>query len=199
MDLDPNRDVMERHIRLLTDPWREGGLSALMELRCLKPSNPASPLKFDPSDEDFLDDSLTKAVALNQSGWNIYVCVNPISSLHVGPANDDSIIAAYFAFADADDGQAAAKIQSADKQPDFYVQTGTNPTLRLHAYWRVEDVPDLETWKELQKKLISSFGSDPAIINPSRIMRLAGTVSYPSEGKRQRGYTPELTILKEMM
>lgn len=199
MDLEPNRDVMERHIQLLARPWLEDGVSALIELRCLKPKNPPASHKFDPADDDFLDDTLTKVVALNQNGWNVYVCVNPINNQHIGPANDASIVGAHFAYADADDGQVAARILSAPKQPDFYVQTGTAPTLRLHAYWQVKGIPDLAAWKQLQQRLIATFGSDPAIINPSRIMRLAGTISYPSETKRQRGYVPELTVLQEMM
>lgn len=199
MDLEPNRDAMERHIQLLAKPWLEDGVSALMELRCLKPPTHTDCYKFDPADDDFLDDALTKAMALNQNGWNVYICVNPINRQHEGPANDASIVGAYFAYADADDGQVAARILSASKQPDFYVQTGTAPTLRLHAYWQIEGIPDLEAWKPLQQRLIATFGSDPTITNASRIMRLAGTISYPSETKRQRGYTPELTVLKEMM
>ena len=49
----------------------------------------------------------------------------------------------------------------------------------------------------MQKHLIAKFDSDEAICNPSRIMRLAGTVAYPSVDKKQRGYVPEITLLKE--
>jgi hypothetical protein len=37
------------------------------------------------------------------------------------------------------------------------------------------------------------------VINPSRIMRIAGTVSYPSQSKVTKGYIPELvTFISEV-
>ena len=67
----------------------------------------------------------------------------------------------------------------------------------MHAYWSISDVPSLKLWTELQSRLIEYFGSDPASKNPSRIMRLAGTISYPTERKILRGYSPEITYLLE--
>ena len=36
MILEYNRSAIERHIDLLTKPWIEDGLSALLEIRCLQ-------------------------------------------------------------------------------------------------------------------------------------------------------------------
>ena len=44
--------------------------------------------------------------------------------------------------------------------------------------------------------MIRSLNTDPSIHNPDRIMRVAGTVSWPHEGKIDRGYVPELTSIK---
>ena len=197
MTLEHNRSAIERHIELLTQPWIEDGLSALLELRCLKVGGGSKSIYVDPTDDDLLDDAITKVCDLNQAGWNGYVCVNPMDNTNVGPANDEAIVGAYFVFADADDGEASKRLLASSLQPDFYVQTGSTPTQRLHAYWRVDYILDLDNWKVMQEHLVANFGSDPAICNPSRIMRLAGTVAYPSETKRTRGYIPELTLLKE--
>ena len=197
MTLEHNRSAIERHIELLTQPWIEDGLSALLELRCLKVGGGSKSIYVDPTDDDLLDDAITKVCDLNQAGWNGYVCVNPMDNTNVGPANDEAIVGAYFAFADADDAEASEQLLASQVRPDFFVQTGAVPTLRLHAYWSIEGIPDLDNWQVMQKRLITKFGSDKAICNPSRVMRLAGTVAYPSETKRTRGYIPELTLLKE--
>jgi len=197
MILEYNRSAVERHIDLLTQPWIEDGLSALLEIRCLKVGGGSKSIYVDPTDADFLDDAITKVCDLNQAGWNAYICVNPMDNTNVGPANDEAIVAAYFVFADADDGKASQQLLASHVQPDFYVQTGTVPTQRLHAYWRIDGIPDLDDWQVMQKRLITKFGSDKAICNPSRVMRLAGTVAYPSKTKEIRGYVPETTLLKE--
>ena len=197
MILEYNRSAIERHIDLLTKPWIEDGLSALLEIRCLKVGGGSKSIYVDPTDDDLLDDAITKVCDLNQAGWNGYVCVNPMDNTNVGPANDEAIVGAYFVFADADDGEASKQLLASNVKPDFYVQTGSTPTQRLHACWRVDIILDLDNWKVMQEHLVANFGSDPAICNPSRIMRLAGTVAYPSETKRTRGYIPELTLLKE--
>ena len=197
MTVEYNRSAIERHIELLTQPWIEDGLSALLEIRCLQDRGHSKSLYVDPTDADFLDDAITKLCDLNQAGWNAYICVNPMDNTNVGPAKDGTIVGAYFVFADADDGEASQQLLASHVQPDFYVQTGSIPTQRLHAYWSVEGIPDLNDWRVMQERLITKFGSDKAICNPSRVMRLAGTVAYPSKTKEIRGYVPETTLLKE--
>src|SRR5262249_38183430 len=48
-------------------------------------------------------------------------------------------------------------------------------------------------WRAFQDLAIRSFGTDTAVKDPSRLMRLPGTVTSPDDKKRDRGYTPELT------
>ena len=105
MIVEYNRSAIECHIKLLTRQWIEDGLSALLEIRCLQDKGRSKSLYVDPTDADFLDDAITKVCDLNQAGWNAYICVNPMDNTNVGPANDEAIVAAYFVFADADDGE----------------------------------------------------------------------------------------------
>ena len=197
MSLEPNQNDVERHIELLTQPWKDANISANTEIRCLNGNGGSKSYLFNPADDDEIDDAVSKLIKLNEVGWNCYICVNPIDPDHHAPARDQDIVTAYYAFIDADDENAANNITQSPILPDFCVQTGTIPEKRMHAYWSVSDVPCLEEWSELQSRMISYFGSDPAIKNPSRIMRLAGTTSYPKEDKISRGYIPEITHLVE--
>lgn len=197
MTSQPNRRDMERHIELLTEPWADHGIEAAMEIRCLKENRSPVSLRLKPLDADYLEETLTQAMQMNEDGWNIYVCVNPIDSNWTGAAKDEAIVAAYFAFADADDLGAAERLIGAEPPPDFVVHTGSIPHDRLHAYWRIDGIPDLAAWRDMQYGLISRFDCDPAIKNPSRIMRLAGTLSQPNAAKSARGYQAELTWLEE--
>ena len=197
MTQEPNRVDIERHIELLTQPWKDTHLAANSEIRCLKDKVGSKSILFNPADGDETDEAVSKMIRLNEVGWNCYICVNPIDPDHRAPARDRDILTAFYAFIDADDENAANNIKQSPLLPDFCVQTGTIPEKRMHAYWSVSDVPCLESWSEVQSKIIDYFGSDPAIKNPSRIMRMAGTISYPKEDKISRGYIPEITHLVE--
>ena len=54
----------------------------------------------------------------------------------------------------------------------------------------------MKVWRETQQQIASNCKTDPSVINPSRIMRVPGTVSYPSGKKRAQGYIDELVVLK---
>jgi len=77
------------------------------------------------------------------------------------------------------------------------VKTGTTPFARGHAYWELEEpCQNMDAWKEVQKSIAASLHTDPAVINPSRIMRVAGTVSWPNKKKQEKGYIPELVTMR---
>lgn len=46
-----------------------------------------------------------------------------------------------------------------------------------HAYWPLVAGEDIATWKKVQRALIRHFGSDPACSDPSRVMRVWGSVN----------------------
>jgi|GEM_PF-2016402 len=103
---------------------------------------------------------------------------------------------------DIDDKDAAAclKKRTSDYPPDLVVTTGTRPGTRLHAYWRLAtpetDVFRLET---ALTALGTALGGDPSVKNADRIMRLPGTISYPSASKQKRGYVTELTSFEQLL
>jgi hypothetical protein len=75
--------------------------------------------------------------------------------------------------------------------PGMIVDTGTVPHLRSHVYFKMSGaVTDAEQFRALNKSLQSSLGGDP-VQAPSHVMRLAGTINYPSPKKAARGYVVE--------
>jgi len=101
--------------------------------------------------------------ARQAEGFGIFVVVNG------GGQNDDAIDDIRALHIDGDD------IPLPDRwhvEPDFIVRRGDT---HWHAYWRVLDMP-VEEFKAAQKRLIAFYGSDKKVFNPSRVMRLAGTM-----------------------
>lgn len=140
------------------------------------------------------------ACAQNRHGRNVYVGVNP----RRGPAIPSragvtaDIEVAFFHFADIDRAEAEARLLERAKEapPHLLVMTGTVPNNRPHLYWRLDEPEfDLPAWSERQRAIATSLDGD-MVIDPPRIMRLAGTVNYPTQNKLGRGYRVELTELR---
>jgi hypothetical protein len=96
-------------------------------------------------------------------GFGVFVVVNE------GGDTDAEITNIRAVFVDAD-GIALPK--SWHTQPDFLVQRDDT---HWHAYWRTIDLP-VNRFRDVQQRLAAHYGSDPAVCNPSRVMRLAGTL-----------------------
>jgi len=145
-----------------------------------------------------LKDAADFAKKRNAETNNIYVGVNPRSpDIFPGTAATDAdILCAYFNFTDHDTQQAIDNLKSSPLPHTFSVTTGKTPNTRAHCYWEREDVAiNLKAWSDVQSGMADFFGSD-RVIDPRRIMRLAGTVSYPSPKKIERGYVPELVTIR---
>ena len=195
LEPEPNPVVVKEHLDLVTQDWLKLGTDFLIEVRCL--TNGSTAYESFPAGKTA--QAADYATEKNLEGFNCYVVVNPIlaESFNGSAANDNSIAGACFCFADADAEQASKNLRGVSPKPDFLVVTGTVPFERLHAYWRLEDpCIDLVAWTRLQKSIATNLGTDKAVTNPSRIMRIAGTVSWPNEQKTKRGYEPELVNLE---
>ena len=187
--------VIQEHLKLIATPYNEAGLSGMIALRAL----PSSQYKLFGLDD--LPAAGAWAVSQNSDrGQNVYVAPGLFAHDTTGAGKDDDVIAQAYLFADADDGDQAARLLDLNHvlvcQQAFRVVTGTQPSMRLHAYFLLsQPTRDMSAWRQAQKALISEFQTDASIHNPSRIMRLAGTISWPSAEKRAKGYIPELVQL----
>lgn len=185
-------------INTITECWFiNNNEESAFEIRCIGENKKPFIRLFTPKDKDKAVDLIVKK---NQEFFNIYMTINPIDPKYkfVKAAKDENISHAHFCFADADDQKGVEGLTdiSQKKPPDITVFTGTIPHNRQHCYWRLTlPCTDMAKWKSYQKRIAESFGTDPSIVNPSRIMRVAGTVSYPNPKKVLRGYKPELVTM----
>ena len=73
-------------------------------------------------------------------------------------------------------------------KPTSATLTGSVPQPRHHIYWRRDEpVTDMAAWRMTQAAVAQHLGTDQTVKNPSRVVRLAGTVSDPSPHKQERG------------
>lgn len=189
-NLEPNQKAMARFLELLTQDY---DLGEVIKIRCLKELLAPNTTRFA---VHAIDDAVEHVVQMNKT-HNIYCVVNPVPQGVPKAAKDNYIKRAFFAFVDADEGGAADRARSCDVfSKEFEVVTGLKPHFRNHIYYRFDErMTDLSDWTELQKLLAKELGTDTSIHNPSRIMRVAGTISYPPKRKLERGYQVELTRL----
>ena len=112
-----------------------------------------------------------------------YFGANPRKT--AGGSTLDGVLFARCLFADFDGGTSVeqAKIRITDANlpaPTAIVETGNG----CHAWWRLsEPITDAKTFTQLQKSLAARLGSDKAVVDFPRIMRLPGFINwkYPTQ------------------
>ena len=146
---------------------------------------------------DFLDDAVEFCLGMNKLRRNIYAVRNPIKQRAKGSATDGDIFAARYLWADCDDPTAAGNVLRFDGPKwTSAVKTGSIPHVRAHTYWELDEwCYDLAAWRAMQTTIAAHFASDAAVINPSRIMRVSGTLTWPDTKKRAKGYVTELATM----
>ena len=190
---------IRRFMDEITRGWSDLDGNPMIEVRALAENSAPNTARFS---LDWIDDAAEHAQTMNDAGRNVYMCINPVdgrAGIKAGKgAHDEDILAAFYCFADADTDGAMKNILSfAGPQFTMSVKTGTTPFVRGHCYWRLEDpVQNLQAWRDTQQSIAHSLKTDEVVINPSRIMRVAGTVSWPSAKKVAKGYKPELVTMR---
>lgn len=149
------RDAAEAHIELLT-----GSRDTVMDFRLIHDSDKTHRVrKF----HGVLGKLWTQFEAAQVQGYGVFLVVNE------GGNKDGEICTIRALFVDADNTHLPSKWHM---RPDFIVQRDAT---HWHAYWRVFFLPVLE-FRGAQKRLAAHYGTDPSVCNPSRVMRLAGTL-----------------------
>ncbi len=68
--------------------------------------------------------------------------------------------------------------------PEHHLMLTTWKHGSAHIWWRLaEPCTDIPRWKRLMDRLVIALGSDPVCVNPSRLMRLAGSSYIATESK----------------
>lgn len=203
-NLNADKDTIVAYLAEITSGWDDLPEPAALELRCLFPDRLPDIRRFPPTPEGFVQ-LADHAAVMNGHGLNIYVVVNPVRTSapmrrngKMSGAEDEDIIAAFYFWADGDDDEAANSIRNfAGPRWTMAVTTGRIPSVRPHIYWRCDEpVMNLAAWTGIQKAIAARLSTDRSVVNPSRIMRLPGTVNWPTEKKAAKGRVAEMTTLR---
>lgn len=146
---------------------------------------------------DELDALIEYAAHLNcVNNCNVYIgaALRKPDAAPFGRAQDSDAYALTCAYVDLDDpgaAGAAKDIYGLDK-PTFIVLTGRAPHVRAQMWWRLDEpVLNTDWWPGLLRGISIKMGGDSTVTNPSRVMRLAGSIAWPVK----EGRTVELTSI----
>lgn len=159
---------------------------------------------------DELDRATAWAVERNQAGDNTYWTPNEARPMHAKSAKADMVRVRHF-WVDCDPNLFRHKVYDAARSAlidetlprlrqhaSFVVDSGNG----LQAFWAISDGPSLvspgetERFEALNERLGKLYGS-VGTHNTDRVMRIPGTVNYPSPSKVAKGYpeTPRMARL----
>ncbi len=202
--LQADKATIIAHLTHITRRWVELGQPCLLEIIHLTPEDKAELrdcAHFRP-DPQGIAEAADHVAVMNGHKLNSYATVNPVDANNRPRARTrasaEHIVASFFHWADADDAVAAANIKNfSEAQCTFFVLTGTVPSYRPHVYFELEEpTRNLVAWKATQVGIAATLFTDGTVVDPPRMMRLAGTINWPKPAKAAKGYIPELTTLK---
>ncbi|MGB0410187.1 MAG: AAA family ATPase [Pikeienuella sp.] len=203
-DIKADLDTVTAHLAHITRRWGELDEPCLLELVFLTAEDKArvrQVMHYTP-DDNGIAMAASDVATWNKMQVNAYATVNPVSERNRPEAHRRAkaanIVASFFHWADADDERAAENIrQFVGPKCNFFVLTGTVPSLRPHTYWELEDpTRNFEAWGRTQKSIAQTLQSDESVVDAPRIMRIAGAINWPKPQKQAKGYVPELVALK---
>lgn len=177
----------------------QGRPNSWIEIAYSRPGRPLNKSRiFSAHDLKAIIDFVTKA---NAARFNVYVGAalrqgnHPLS----GRANKSHFAAARYAWIEYDaagDHERVVAICKAQRlEPALMVVTGNTPYKRCHLYFLLaEAISNPDELKAANSALKELFGSDH-VDNPAHVLRVGGTVNYPSPAKAARGYVTEVTTV----
>jgi hypothetical protein len=149
-----------------------------------------------------LDAATDFAVAQNLEGCNVYVgpTLKKGVTAPFGRTSKEDFLAGGWLWTEYDGpgeiDAASAKAAELGLAPGIIVDTGSTPHARAHVYYKLAGgIADLGEFEGVNRALQNHLGGDP-VHDASRVMRLAGTVSYPPAKKLERGYVVEAVKIR---
>ncbi len=179
-----DRDMIEQFLTRLYDAGPEG----VIELAWSKPGQDAiTNAEHFPRNAPVLFSEL--AACLNAEEQNVYFTPALLRPGVQGRARDDDVIELPALWADLDTPEAmrAPAQRYGTCEPTCSIMTRPTPDVRLHYYWKlaepmIGDGAKFEGKRYNQRIAAHMFG-DRASVNPSRLLRVPGTVRWPTESK----------------
>lgn len=148
-----------------------------------------------------LDDvasGVAAATQTNLAGNNVYVSVtlkSPSTPAYGRTRKEHSAVATCLTVDFDNQFISGARRLGSIARPQLIVLTGTRPSLRAQLWLRITPIYHLRLWDHATREIAEVCQADLNAVGLNRLMRLAGTVSYPTTAKRSRGYIEEVTQL----
>jgi hypothetical protein len=183
--LDRGDETAEGSITLLSEQVREAerflnllGKSRLQSwLRFINPKGGASEARW--------------SALKHRDGWNTFLCIGNANGAtgKGGGVQDCDVVAVPALFVEWDDGatieEQAQRWQGLGlPEPTITVATGGKS---VHCYWVLNEPMAPEPWRVLTARIIAHCDSDTQCSNPSRVMRVPGSVYYDKKTGKPTG------------
>lgn len=185
--------------------WLEtvhGGLDGWIDLRAIDPEQKQPP-------QSVLVGTVEEAAAWcarsDERGTNLYAGL-----VRRGEQRDEkgqlvrresNLLGGQVLWVDLDEGtreECEARLAQLPVQPTLTIDSGGG----MHALWKLEEPIDCvaeppwpERMRHVLRGLQDALGGDPAVTDPTRIFRIAGTTNYPNARKRLRGREPRRSCI----
>jgi hypothetical protein len=181
---------MRRQLEHVSHGDLGGTRNGLIELCWTDPRNGAlSHAQLFGTDE--IEDLIERAVELNRTpGVNTYVgaAFRKPDATREKRGNDASFYAASALWSDVDADVVAPAIATCKRRgvpPTMTVVTGRHPHLRAQMWWRLATpCRGPELLRGLCSNIAQAIGGDPSVVNPGRVLRLGGSVAWPTKDGR---------------
>lgn len=192
--LAPDRRTITSHLNWLVGPVVETDPSLRFEVAWGEPGQGPSRARTYRLDQ--IVEGAGFAAWINGKGANVYVgaTLKKVDTPFKGRTSASHAALAVCLPVDIDGAfhDGCQKLEGIAK-PQLLVMTGTIPEPRGQIWIRTVPTTDMTLWEEVNRRSVYFSGGDQNALGTYRLMRLAGTVSYPSPQKGKRGYITELT------
>jgi hypothetical protein len=125
------------------------------------------------------------------AGANVYFRACTVSPAF-GRTTDEAFLQAPGPWCDHDSQEAIKALANNQLpiKPTGWVITGRSPHIRAQTYWHADGpITDAAMLRDLNKRLCVAFSGDTAATNPSRLMRMPGSIAWPVKAGRQTELT----------
>jgi hypothetical protein len=182
---EPDHEQMRRHLEHLFGGWLDGCHEGRIELAWTDRDD--GRLKHAVTfGTDEIDELIERAIAENRKpGQNVYVgqALRRPDVPQVGRCRDDDFLALPMLYVDIDDDvttNAATECTRRACPPTAMVITGKHPHVRAQLLWRLDEpLRDADFCRQQNLSLAQGLGGDTSVVNPGRLLRLAGSTAWP--------------------
>lgn len=196
LSLRPDSAAMREHLDWLVAPVRDTHTHLRLEIAWADPDT--GPNRAKTFRIDAIDAAVRFAVWINQKGTNVYLgaTLKRSDTPAKGRTRTEHAAVATCLPIDVDgDLIDGTRKLATIARPQLIIVTGCTPHARGSLWIRIATTEDMPLWSEVNRRSVFFSDGDRNALGTYRLMRLAGSVSFPSTKKQARGYVDELTIV----